>query len=39
MDGDLISRKAILEAIDKREEIVQKLTARGWTGRRENNGS
>ena len=27
MDGDLISRKAILEAIDKREEIVQKLTA------------
>lgn len=27
MDGDLISRKAILEAIDKREGIVQKLTA------------
>ncbi len=27
MDGDLISRKALLEAIDKREEIVQKLTA------------
>lgn len=27
MDGDLISRKAMLEAIDKRERIVQKLTA------------
>ena len=27
MDGDLISRKAMLEAIDIREKLVQKLTA------------
>ena len=27
MDGDLISQKAMLEAIDKREKLVQKLTA------------
>ena len=27
MDGDLISRKALLEAIDEREKLVHKLTA------------
>ena len=28
MDGDLISRKALIEAIDKREELVRKLMAK-----------
>ena len=27
MDGDLISRKELLEAIDEREKLVRKLTA------------